>query len=179
MDPALILIDGYNVIRRTPSLAAAERRSLHTAREALLAQVVSRYRGTPHRVIVVFDGQAATESVLPLRCGVGSQQRFSPAGTTADAVIRRLVEGARDEWGSQIVVFSDDWEVGQHAISSGTTARSVGELTQRLNQAPRHLHHRVQHHAYLRQRADDDAQNAPRQPRKGNAHKSPRQRRGG
>lgn len=179
MDPTLILIDGYNVIRRTPSLAAAERHSLLTARETLVAQVVTRYRGTPHRVIVVFDGQAATESVLPLRCGVGSQQMFSPAGTTADVIIRRLVEAAEDDWGAHIVVFSDDWEVGQHAISRGTSARPVGDLTQRLNQAPRHLHHRAQHHAYLRQRAADDARGSPRQPRKGNAHKSPRQRRGG
>ena len=37
--PKLILIDGYNVIRRTPGLAAAERVSLATGREALIAQV--------------------------------------------------------------------------------------------------------------------------------------------
>src|SRR5579871_1949325 len=66
LGPRTILIDGYNAIRRTPSLAAAERISLEEGRAALLVQVVARYRATPHTVIVVFDGSGETEHSEPL-----------------------------------------------------------------------------------------------------------------
>jgi predicted RNA-binding protein with PIN domain len=181
MDRRLILIDGYNVIRRTPSLAAAERHSLRAAREALVGLVVARYRGTPHRVAIVFDGQGATESISALRCGVGSQQVYSAAGITADEVIRRLVDEARGVWGERITVYSDDWAVASHAASQGADAGAVGDLTQHLAQGPRHLRHRAQHHGYLRRCERDDEEDAtgasPR-PREGSAHKAPRRRRG-
>ena len=66
MGPRTILIDGYNAIRNIPALAAAERLSLRDGREALLAQVVARYRHTPHRVIIVFDGDGPAETTQPL-----------------------------------------------------------------------------------------------------------------
>ena len=56
MRSGVILVDGYNVIRHVPELLAAERRSLASGREALLAQVRAAYQSAPHRVIVVFDG---------------------------------------------------------------------------------------------------------------------------
>lgn len=177
MGPQLILIDGYNVIKRTTALAATERHSLETAREALRGRVVARYRGTPHQVVLVFDGDGPDERVSGLRCGVGSRQIFSAAGTTADAVIRRLVEEARAEGdaGMSITVYSDDWEVGHHAQAQGARAGSVGDLTEHLAEPPRHLRKRAQHHAYLRER--EDASETHQHSRKGNAHKPPRRRR--
>ena len=66
MGPRTILIDGYNAIRRTPSLAAAECISLDAGRTALLVQVIAHYRPTPHTVIVVFDGDGETERSEPI-----------------------------------------------------------------------------------------------------------------
>ncbi len=40
----VILVDGYNVIRHAPELLAAERRSLASGREALLAQIRATYQ---------------------------------------------------------------------------------------------------------------------------------------
>jgi predicted RNA-binding protein with PIN domain len=176
MDTTLILIDGYNVIRRTPALAAAERGGLAAGREALISRVVARYRGTPHRVIVVFDGQGPAETTYPLRCGVGSTQVFSASNTTADAVIGQLVEQARTDWGEHIRVVSDDWEVGRNAEIFGAQTSSANALARDLAQAPRHLHHRAQHHDYLRRREREDERERPP---KGNAHKSPRRPRRG
>lgn len=64
MDPRTILVDGYNVIRNTAGLAAAEHISLQHGREALLQQIAARYRHTPHRVIVVFDGQESNRDII-------------------------------------------------------------------------------------------------------------------
>jgi predicted RNA-binding protein with PIN domain len=176
MEPQLILIDGYNVIRRTPALAVAERHGLEAARRALLGLVVNRYRGTLHRVYVVFDGDRARDNATALRCGIGSREIYSATGTTADDVIRRLVDEAREEWGERIRVFSDDWEVAAQAADQGARRGSVGDLTRHLTQAPRHLRKRAQHHDYLRQRTRADATEAPSRPHKGNAHKARRRR---
>src|SRR5262245_2928996 len=62
VQPQTILIDGYNVIRRTPALAAAERQSLAGGRDALLTALSATYRHTAHRVVVVFDGDGAAET---------------------------------------------------------------------------------------------------------------------
>ena len=175
MDSTLILIDGYNVIRRNNAFAAAEQISLETARVSLLSRVVARYRGTPHRVIVVFDGGGRGESTLPLRCGVGSKQIFSASDTTADEVIGRLVEQARDTWGERIRVISDDWEVARHASCLGASTGSVSALAGELSQGARHLRHRAQHHAYVRERERDDAADQRRGPRRGASRKPPRQ----
>jgi uncharacterized protein len=177
MDRMLILIDGYNVIRRTPSLAVAEQHGLYAARDALKALVVARYRGTPHRVLLVFDGVGPTETAVALRCGVGSQEIYAATDTTADGVIRRVVDASRADWGNRIAVFSDDWEVTRHATQQGAHGGSAAELAQHLTQAPRHLRHRAQHHEYVQRSAYEGMTDTPRQPRTGNAHKAPRRRR--
>ena len=87
-----ILVDGYNIIKNSASFQRLEARNLAAARAALITQLVSRYRHTPHRVIVVFDGDAAGEQVSYERriCII-----YSRYNETADSVIARLAAEAR------------------------------------------------------------------------------------
>src|SRR5260370_23555665 len=65
VEPETLLVDGYNVIRRTPALAAAERHSLAGGRDALLTALRASYRHTAHTVILVFDCDGDAEAGQP------------------------------------------------------------------------------------------------------------------
>ena len=143
-----ILVDGYNVIKRDTSFQSVRQKSFEAARHALITQLINSYRHTPHRVTVVFDGNAPQEQTT-------HQQRiriiFSRAGESADSVIARLAAQARTE-GRDVEMFSDDMEV-QHAIKKvGGTAQSTGHLTSQLNAPPKHLKRLAEHRSIARRK---------------------------
>ncbi len=188
--PQLILVDGYNVIRNTPGLARAEAISLEQGRAALLDQLTARYRHTPHRVVVVFDGDGVAESVQPIRGLSRGQVIYTRRGETADEVIRRLAAEAAstmqapgDETAKytmmQVVVVSDDYEVRLGATAHGATTARVGELADRMREGPRYLTQQARHRRHVRRQlvaeADEDAPSR-QHPRKGAAHRAPRRR---
>ncbi len=149
LGPRTILIDGYNVIRRTPSLAAAERSSLEAGRAALLAQVIARYRPTPHTVIVVFDGDGETERTEPIARRTRGRVIFTRRAETADAVLVRIAAEERSR-GMDLMVATDDAEVRRAVMGAGGEVASVEELHRRLNAPPKHLARQARHRAYLR-----------------------------
>lgn len=176
MGPRVIFVDGYNVIRNTPGLAQAERASLAAGREALIERLRGRYRSTPHRVVVVFDGDGLSESVQPIRGLSCGQVIFTCAGETADAAIARMMAF---ETSDTVTVVSDDLEVRLNAATQGADTACVNELARHLNAAPRHLMKRHQHQAYIRHQLDAEADEdalSRRHPRTGNPHKAPRRR---
>jgi uncharacterized protein len=139
-----ILVDGYNVIKRDVSFQALSAKRLAAARQLLVDQLASRYRHTPHQVIVVFDGVGVSEQ--------SSQDRrvriiYSRAGETADSVIARLAASARAV-GREVELYSDDREVRQSVSQQGGSVGSTNQLTKHLNAAPADLarlsHHRQQ-----------------------------------
>lgn len=143
-----ILVDGYNVIMRDTSFQSARQRSFEAARHALITQLIRRYRHTPHRVTVVFDGDAPREQTT-------HQQRvriiFSRAGESADVVIARLAAQAREE-GHDVEVFSDDLEVQQAVKSSGGESQNTGQLITHLNAPPKHLKRLAEHRRRVRRK---------------------------
>jgi uncharacterized protein len=143
-----ILVDGYNVIQRDASFQSARQRSFEAARHALITQLISRYRHTPHRVTVVFDGDAPQEQAT-------HQQRvriiFSRAGESADSVIARLAAQARAE-GREVEMFSDDLEVQQAVKNTGGKAQSTGQLTSHLNAPPKQLKRLAEHRRNVRRK---------------------------
>ena len=139
-----ILVDGYNVIKRDVSFQALSAKRLAAARQLLVDQLASRYRHTPHQVIVVFDGDGVSEQ--------SAQDRrvriiYSHAGETADSVIARLAASARAV-GREVELYSDDREVRQSVSQLGGSVGSTNQLTKHLNAAPADLarlsHHRRQ-----------------------------------
>jgi uncharacterized protein len=156
MDPRTILVDGYNVIRNTAGLAAAEHISLQYGREALLQQIAARYRHTPHRVIVVFDGAGDVESTYALPGMPRGQIIFSRAGESADQVIRRLSERERDA-GTYCVAVSDDFEVRAAVQANGGKGAGVQDLARRLGEPSRYQRRQYQHRSYLQQQWQKDS----------------------
>jgi predicted RNA-binding protein with PIN domain len=156
MDPRTILVDGYNVIRNTAGLAAAEHISLQHGHEALLQQVAARYRHTLRRVIVVFDGDGDIESTYALPGMPRGQIIFSRADESADQVIRRLSEREQSA-GIDCVVVSDDFEVRAAVQAHGGKGAGVQDLARRLGEPSRYQRRQYKHRSYLRQQWQKDS----------------------
>jgi len=175
MGPRTILIDGYNVIRNTPGLIAAEQVSLQTGREVLLARVAARYRNTPHTAIVVFDGGGASETTQALAKGVRGQVVFTRRGESADTVIGRIAaeEQAR---GAAVVVVSDDFEVRREVGATGGRSARVADLTTQLNAPPKYQQRMARHRAHIRRELEGD-KDEPHLRRSGNPRRPSRKQR--
>jgi predicted RNA-binding protein with PIN domain len=178
VEPCCKLVDGYNVIRRLPSLRAAERRSLADGRAALLNWLVPHFRDARDRLVIVFDGDGVAETTEALHCGAGSQQVFTRRGETADAAILRRAAAERAT-GHRVEVVTDDLAVLLASAGLGVDGVSTRALRAGVSAAPRHLEKRVQHHAYARRDLSGDEDDAPtgHHARKGNPRKAPRRRR--
>lgn len=175
MEPKLILIDGYNVIKNTPDLLAVERHSLAAARDALVRKLIAKYRHTPHRVVVIFDAQQprqTEEHVQRIRV------IYTCQGESADAVIARLArEGAGQH--QTVVVASNDQEVQSSVLDAGGQAASSADLAAHLNAPPRLLAQRARYRQEVRQRLEGASEeDESRHHTKGNPHRTRRQRRG-
>lgn len=142
-----ILVDGYNVIMNSNLLhAAGGKREL--AREALIAQLAQRYRHTPHRVIVVFDGKGEWETVTYEK---RIRVVYSRHGETADSVIARLAAEARSA-GREVEMYSNDREVQRSVVEQGGGARAVSHLANQLNAPSRDVAKRAQHRIIVRRK---------------------------
>jgi predicted RNA-binding protein with PIN domain len=178
MQTRVILVDGYNVIRSAPELLAAERRSLASGREALLAQIRAAYQRAPHRVIVVFDGDGPAETRSALSGLARGQVIYTARGMTADAVIVRLAAEERLS-SSEIVVVTRDAGLRQYASDHGAASAHPDTLRAKLHDAPRDVAQRARRRAAIRgawERDPDDESPAPDR-RRGNPRKAPRRRR--
>lgn len=101
----LLLVDGYNVIRRVRALSEVFERDPATARDRLVDMVAS-YSADAKEAVVVFDGSAE----------VGMQRADEPAdvvrvvfssGQDADSVIEAMAHEARRAGRTVTVVTSD------------------------------------------------------------------------
>jgi len=178
MRPRVILVDGYNIIRHAPELLAAERRSLASGREALLAQIRATYQGAPHHVIVVFDGDGPVETRSALAGLSRGQVIYTSRGMTADAVIVRLTAQERLS-SSEVVVVTRDSDLRRHVSDYGAASARPDELRAKMHGAPRDVAHRARHRAAIRSAWENDGADERPAPdrRRGNPRKAPRRRR--
>jgi len=173
-----ILVDGYNIIKNSSSFQAVETKNFAAARNALITQLVHRYRHTPHRVTVVFDGDGASEQKIHERriCII-----FSRHNETADSVIARLATEARLA-GREVEMYSNDGEVQQAVAQQGGGVRTVSQLTSQLNAPARDVERRIRHRLAVRRAYgldatfDPDDEPEPRHISKGGKKKSSRHR---
>jgi predicted RNA-binding protein with PIN domain len=180
MRSRVILVDGYNVIRHAPELLAAERRSLASGREALLAQIRAAYQSATHRVIVIFDGDGPAETRSPLAGLARGQVIYTARSVTADAVIVRLAAEERPR-ADDVVVVTRDTDLRWHASEHGAASAHPDDLRAKFHEAPRDVAQRARHRAAIRSAWDNDADGDDERPapdrRRGNPRKAPRRRR--
>jgi predicted RNA-binding protein with PIN domain len=146
------LIDGYNVIRRSPELSSRERESLEAGRRALCDLLSATARASGDAFTVVFDGAGAGGAGSG---GPGVNVLFSSARENADRVLMRLAR----EGGA---VVSNDREVRQSVARAGAVVVTTDEFLARLGaqgRAPA---------ADLPDANLKDEEETPRGPRKGN-----------
>jgi predicted RNA-binding protein with PIN domain len=100
-----IIIDGYNLIRQSPSLAALDDQDLQSGREALIDRLVAYKRLKGHKITVVFDGHGSPPIGGSRKEQIkGIAVVFSRQGETADAVIMKMAATEKER---SIVVTSD------------------------------------------------------------------------
>lgn len=123
MEERLVIVDGYNIILRSPRLKPGEGRTLRESRDKLVNLLSWMMGANDARFIVVFDG-----AELPGRDESSGRVEvvYSRPPEKADDVIRRLVEKkvGGDE---HITVVTADIEVARHARAMGADI-SIGDL---------------------------------------------------
>ena len=128
-----IVVDGYNLIRRSPKLASLDRRDLGEGRDALLGALGVYRRLKGHRITVVFDGWERAGGGEQATQVAGVRVIFSRRGDRADQAILRLVEKAP----AGAVVVTSDRALAEAAGRTGAVALSAEEFEERLERALR------------------------------------------
>ena len=113
--PRLVILDGYNLILRSPRLRPGPNRTLRESRAMLVNLLSWMMGGNDVRFLIVFDG---AEDAGPDEPTGRVQVRWSKPPEKADDVIRRLVEQkvGGDE---HLTVVTADIEVARHARAQG------------------------------------------------------------
>src|SRR5881409_3741134 len=119
------LIDGYNVIRRSPELRAREAESLEAGRRALLHLLARAHRGPRDEFTVVFDG-ARVSGGAPAEGRI--RVIFSRPPLTADDELMRLARQRK----SGAVVVSSDRKIQDAARRSGSAVLTAEQFLEAL-----------------------------------------------
>ena len=105
-----ILIDGYNLIRKYPPLARAEKADFSKGREKLLEWLSQYRRKIANPITVIFDGGQGGDPNEGRDIYKGIKIRFSPLGRSADDIIKQVVK----KEGDKILVVTSDQELAAY-----------------------------------------------------------------
>lgn len=123
-----IVIDGYNLIRQSHSLAALDRYDMQAGRDALVDLLSAYKKVRAYPITVVFDG-AEAQVGMPRRDRVkGIDVRYSGPGELADTVIKRIAGREKE----RALVVSSDNELVNYVQSKGAAVISAVEFENRL-----------------------------------------------
>ena len=126
-----IVIDGYNLIRQSPTLSVVEHHSLEEGRQALLERLISYKKVKRHPVTVVFDGANADHSLETTTRTQGIRILFSPPGELADSVIKRIVTRERE----RAIVVTSDREIADFATEHGAATIDSPDFERKMDMA--------------------------------------------
>ncbi|MCU0792511.1 MAG: NYN domain-containing protein [Opitutaceae bacterium] len=128
-----LLVDGSNIVQAWPDTRALARRDREAAKALLLRKVAVLHDVNAWRVTVVFDGRGDSLQVE----SVGGAAEFAcvhtPAGTTADDVIERLVARAAEP--AACLVATADQPERSTVESAGAAWCAPEELARRIEAA--------------------------------------------
>ncbi|MCE9614771.1 MAG: NYN domain-containing protein [Lentisphaerae bacterium] len=141
-----ILVDGYNVIRRTPRWHDLFRRDMAAARKVLIqhCSTLKTSRRDITEILVFFDGDSSV-AAHPTPHVPGVRIVFTSTGVEAD---ERIVEATRSGAPHGTVVVSDDTEVVGRCRDLGAGHMSVADFQHGATQGP--------HGARARPQQDND-----------------------
>lgn len=120
-----VIIDGYNLIRQSPSLSQLDRYDLEAGRQRLIEVLAEYQRIKGHQITVVFDGWEGSGLAQGQDRVKGITVIFSRKGEKADDVIKRMAtHGA--------VVVTSDRDVREFAERAGAATIGAPEFEARL-----------------------------------------------
>jgi hypothetical protein len=126
-----ILIDGYNLIRQSGVFRRYDRMSLEAGRNALMHSLAAYKKQTEHRVTVVFDARDGGFLTEERDRYGGVHCLYSRRGETADDLIKRMIEGRKEEF----VVVTSDRAIADFASRRGVAAIASPVFESRLQHA--------------------------------------------
>ena len=121
------LVDGYNVIRRSPELKAHEAESLEGGRRALLHLIARARRALQDEFTIVFDGARLSGGTPPVAGRI--RVVFSRPPLTADDDLMRLARQLRNG----AVVVSSDRKVQDAARRAGSAVLTAEQFLEALD----------------------------------------------
>lgn len=123
-----IVIDGYNLIPKIPSLTGL---ALEEARSKLTARLVQYKTLKPNKITVVFDGRSSLSEFATGYQEKGIHVIFSAHPQTADDVIIDLIKRETN----RLIVVSSDQRILQEAERQGSAFLSSEEFYQKMQNA--------------------------------------------
>ena len=126
-----IVIDGYNLIRQSPTFSVIERRSLEEGRDVLLECLASYKKVKHHSITVVFDGTGADTHMERRIRWKGIAVVFSRPGELADSVIKRIATRERE----RAIVVTSDREVASFVSQQGSATIGSVEFENKIRMA--------------------------------------------
>src|SRR5215470_7383889 len=115
----LVVVDGYNLIHRSPDLRPGPDRTLEEARDKVVNLLSWAVGAGEARFLVVFDGADGAEDAEGRTTGSGRVSvRWSRPPAKADDVIRKVVEDEIERV-DRLTVVTADLEVARHARAMG------------------------------------------------------------
>ena len=126
-----IIIDGYNLIRQSTFLSRLDMQDIQLGREALVDMLAAYRKIKPHPITVVFDGQHSPNFSEQHHRQKGIQVQFSPRGTSADDVIKRMARKEREK----ALVVSSDRDITNFAASCGAATISAQQFEAKIETA--------------------------------------------
>lgn len=100
-----IIIDGYNLIRQSSTLAGIDATNMQKGRETLINRLASYKRVKGYAITVVFDGWGSDYLSESREKVKGINVIYSKAGETADEVIKRMSSNMKE---GGIVITADN-----------------------------------------------------------------------
>lgn len=128
---AQLIIDGYNLIRRSGELSTIEAKNFEQGRLALVQKLSAYKELTGHKITVVFDASRTENSSVEEDRISGIKILYSEGGQTADEVIINIANKIRD----QAIVVSSDNEIIRAAKTAGCAHLGAGEFEKKLDKA--------------------------------------------
>lgn len=123
-----IIIDGYNLIRRSNNLSSFDHMDIQTGREALIDTLVSYNRLKHHDITVVFDGINAPLFSQNNDKIKGIHIRFSHNGESADSVIKRMAAEEREK----ALIVSSDMDIVKFSATQGAATISSSKFEEKM-----------------------------------------------
>lgn len=126
-----IIIDGYNLIRQSSTLAGIDAKNLQKGRETLINRLATYKAFKSYKITVVFDAWKSDNLYEGRDKIKGIDIIYSKAGETADEVIKRMSSNLRE---SGIIITADN-DIASFAKRQGCTIIEPRAFEERMEMA--------------------------------------------